>query len=191
MLRNFTKKRSFLIALVPLTANILELFALWMLDQNITIIKNHSIILLAVVDADYCVTFIDIGAPGRESDSSIFKCSNFGQKLTRSQLDLPEPIHLPNNIGNPRVPYVFVGDAAFGLNKNVMTPFTLRNRDTPKKIFNYRLSRARRFVDAFGTLSNKWRIFHSSIIINPQSAKHIIKAVCVLHNFVRRRWLLI
>lgn len=28
--------------------------------------KYHSIILLAVVDADYCFTFIDIGAPGRE-----------------------------------------------------------------------------------------------------------------------------
>lgn len=42
--------------------------------------KYHSIILLAVVDADYCFTFIDIGAPGRESDSSILKNSNFGQR---------------------------------------------------------------------------------------------------------------
>ncbi|CAF4935682.1 unnamed protein product [Pieris macdunnoughi] len=109
--------------------------------------KYHSIILLAVVDADYCFTFIDVGAPGRE------------------------------------------GDAAFGLNKNVMRPFSLRNITTPKKIYNYRLSRARRFVEecAFGILSNKWRIFHSSIMINPLSAKHIIKAACVLHNFVRRR----
>jgi hypothetical protein len=56
------------------------------------------------------------------------------------------------------------------------------------RLSNYRLSRARRFVEcAFGILSNKWRIFHSSIIIHPQSAKHIIKAACVLHNFVRRR----
>ncbi|CAF4946326.1 unnamed protein product [Pieris macdunnoughi] len=141
-----------------------------------------------VVDADYCFTFIDVGAPGREGDSSIFKSSNFGQKLTCSQLDLPEPAHLPNNIGKPPVPFVFIGDAAFGLNKNVMRPFSLRNITTPKKIYNYRLSRDRRFVEcAFGILSNRWRIFHSSIMINPLSAKHIIKAACVLHNFVRRR----
>lgn len=150
--------------------------------------KYHSLILLGVVDADYFFTAIDVGAPGREADSSIFKSSNFGKKLIRNQLDLPEPACLPNNIGELPVPFVFVGDAAFGLNKNVMRPFSLRNITTYKKIYNYRLSRARRFVEcAFGILSNKWRIFHSSIMIDPPSAIPIIKAACVLHNFVRRR----
>lgn len=57
-----------------------------------------------------------------------------------------------------------------------------------KRIFNYRLSRARRNVEsAFGILSNKWEIFHKPMNVNLDLAKFIIKTCCCLHNYVRSR----
>lgn len=36
-------------------------------------------------------------------------------------------------------------------------------------------------------LSNKWRVFHSALLVTPDVAITITKAACVLHNFVRPR----
>jgi hypothetical protein len=149
--------------------------------------KYFSIVLLGVADANYCFTAIDVGAYGREGDSIIFKNSNFGRRLFQQQLDLPSdrPLHLTTE---PSLPFVFVGDEAFGLNEHLMRPYPSRNTNEEHRIFNCRLSRARRLVECtFGILSNKWRILHSSMLVLPETAIDIVKSCCVLHNFVRRR----
>jgi hypothetical protein len=40
---------------------------------------------------------------------------------------------------------------------------------------------------AFGILSNKWRIFHTPILVQPEFSDIIVKSACILHNFVRKR----
>lgn len=53
--------------------------------------KQHfSVILMAVVDADYCFISVDIGSYGSVSDSNVFQHSNFGLKLEMGQLHVPE-----------------------------------------------------------------------------------------------------
>lgn len=89
---------------------------------------------------------------------------------------------------NPILPYILVGDEAFGLTDKLLRPFGGKYLTVKQKIFNYRLSRARRYVEcAFGILSNKWRIFHRPINVSADFAIDIIKACCILHNFVRVR----
>lgn len=84
------------------------------------------------------------------------------------------------------MPFIFVGDEAFGLAEHIMRPYIGRNPSRRKRIFNYRLSRARRFVEcSFGILVNKWRIFHGPLNVKREFAIAITKACCVLHNFVR------
>ena len=69
-----------------------------------------------------------------------------------------------------------------------MRPYAGKFLSKRKRIFNYRLSWARRYIEcSFGILANKWRIFHRPLNVDLALAEDIIKVCCVLHNFVRAR----
>jgi len=149
--------------------------------------KYFSIILMAVVDANLSFVYIDVGSYGKESDSNIFKQSSFGKKLYSNALNIPDRKSFPSSQGSPQ-PYVFVGDEAFALHANLLRPYPQRGLNDKRRIFNYRLSRARRTVECvFGVLANKWRIFHTTILVSSEFVDDIIKSCCILHNFVRKR----
>ncbi|XP_041437218.1 protein ALP1-like [Xenopus laevis] len=149
--------------------------------------KYFSVVLLATVDANYCFTIIDVGSYGSTGDASAFRNSAMGCRLSEGALRLPLPKPLPGTAA-PSMPYVFVGDDVFGLAENIMRPYPGSQRAIEKRVFNYRLSRARRMVECtFGILSNKCCVFHTSIQLEPDFVDIIIKACCVLHNFVRLR----
>ncbi|XP_050301061.1 uncharacterized protein LOC126739422 [Anthonomus grandis grandis] len=150
--------------------------------------KYFSLVLMAISDANYCFTVIDVGAYGQESDCNVSRQSTVGRKLYNSELIIPSPSVLADNSDQRIYPYVLVGDEAFALHQNLLRPYPRRNLNENKRIFNYRLTRARRFVEsAFGILAKKWRVFHTSILVKPDFAALVIKAACVLHNFVRKR----
>lgn len=149
--------------------------------------KYFSIVLMAIADANLCLIAIDVGAYGKDGDSNVFKESCFGKKLYSNQLKLSESANLPNTNEYPQ-PFVFIGDEAFALHSNLLRPYPGRGLNDTKRIFNYRLSRARRTVECtFGVLANKWRVLHTPIQVQPDFTDEIIKSCCVLHNFVRRR----
>lgn len=85
------------------------------------------------------------------------------------------------------MPYVMVADEAFPMKSYLMRPYSRATfgGNEGNKIFNYRLSRARRVVkNAFGILSNRWRIFQTNIQIQPKSVDNIVLAACCLHNML-------
>lgn len=146
-----------------------------------------STVLLAVCDANYCFIYIDVGAYGKSNDSTIFKNSTFFKKLMKRSLNIPGPKAV-SEIRTTHLPHVIVGDEAFSLSENIMRPYCGKNLTKEKRIFNYRLSRARRYIECcFGILVNKWRIFHKPLNVHIEFAQNIIKASCVLHNYVRLR----
>lgn len=145
-----------------------------------------SIVLLAVCDSNYLFTYVDIGAYGKTSDSTIWKDSSLYKKMKKNELDLPEP-EIISMDGN-RLPYVFIGDEAFGLNEHMLRPYSGKQISEKKRVFNYRLSRARRYVEcSFGILANKWRILHRPLNVAVDFAEDIVKACVVLHNIVRKQ----
>jgi len=145
-----------------------------------------SIILLAVVDSEYRFIYVSVGSYGKDCDSSIFKETTFWKKLTENSLHLPIPRPLSEHSNTN--PFVIIGDEGFALNDNLLRPYGGTHLDKVKRVFNYRLTRARRYVEcAFGILSNKWRIFHRPLDVNVETAIGIVKACTVLHNFVRQK----
>lgn len=150
--------------------------------------KNYfSIVLLAIADANYKFVYIDVGSFGKDSDSTIFGRTNFYRKLENDELNIPRGQPLPGTTGG-NMPYTFIGDEAFSLSPDVMRPFSGKVLSDKKRIFNYRLSRARRNVEsAFGILSNKWKMFHKPINAKYDLCVLMIKTGCAVHNFVRDR----
>ena len=151
-----------------------------------TIIKAFSLVLMALVDADYRFIYVDIGEYGSNSDSGKIKNSLFGQALINGELKLPGPKALPNYPEGGVLPDCFVGDEAFLPRMDLMKPFP-RDRSTrlPKdeQIFNYRLSRAWRIVEN-GILVQRWRLFARRLHLHPDNAEEVVKACIVLHNFL-------
>lgn len=107
--------------------------------------KTFSIVLLALVDADYKFLIVDIGGLGKNSDGNIFANFNFGKALVENKLNLPSDKPFPETEEEAQA-HVIVADAAFPLGRHLMRPYPSNQAaiDEEKKIFNYRLSRARR-----------------------------------------------
>ena len=147
---------------------------------------TFSIVLMALVDAHYKFTCIDVGSYGRNSDGGILAHSNLGKALASDHLNLPESTILPEASHLGPLPYVIIGDEAFPLTNHMLRPFPGKQCSEDKQIFNYRLSRARRVVEnAFGILAARWRIFHTKIALGPEATIKLVKATCVLHNMLQ------
>lgn len=146
--------------------------------------KTHSINLLGISDARYCFTVVDVGAEGRQSDGGIFRNSEIGKRFESNSFKLPNSRQIET--GGPALPYVLVADEAFPLSTYIMRPYSRSGKlDIKKKVFNYRLSRARRVVEsAFGILVTRWRIYRRPIIAAVTNVLQFVKATLVLHNFI-------
>ena len=145
--------------------------------------KTHSIVLLAVCNAKYEFILVDVGDTGRQSDGSVYSNSPLGYAIENKLLNFP----MPESLGhlNKTFPYVFLGDDAFGLKIHIMKPYPNQNLPLDERVFNYRLSRARRVIEnSFGIATTRLRIFRRPIIATEKKVIKITKAVVALHNFL-------
>jgi hypothetical protein len=111
-------------------------------------------------DADYKFISINVGAYGKCSDSSIVKDSATYGKLVKKELKIPDKCPISTTNGTP-MPYIFVGDEAFPLSENLTCLYPGNNLSHENKIFNYRLSRAPRYIEwTFSISGKKYRILH-------------------------------
>lgn len=145
---------------------------------------KHSMVFLAIVDANYRFLLVDFGTNGRISDGGVLQNTRFYEKLVEKKLHIPQLDDVSENFQN--VPYVFVADDAFPLTTEILKPFRQADLNSAKReVFNYRLSRARHIVEnVFGILSSRFRIFHTAINLEPQNIEKVVMAACALHNFL-------
>jgi len=100
---------------------------------------------MAEADTNYRIVYVDIGSYGKDCDSTIFKLSTLWTSIQTNMLELHSKRPLSGTEG-PNVPYFFVGVGRFVLNRNILPPVGGSNLSVKKRVYNYRLCRARRYV---------------------------------------------
>nr|CAI5839334.1 unnamed protein product [Callosobruchus analis] len=148
--------------------------------------KYFSIVLLAVCDAQYFFTYINVGSYGGQSDGGVLKNSPFGDLLLRGHLKIPPDQRLPNT--DEGYPLYFIGDEAFLLLVNLMRPYSKKGRKNARSLLAYRLSRARRTIEnALGIMVARFRIYQRTIDAEPDTVDAIVKATTCLHNYMKQQ----
>lgn len=148
--------------------------------------KTHSIVLMAIANAQYEFIYCDVGANGRVSDGGVINNTGFYDKLVEGKLNIPVPRPVAKSSGS--LNYVFVGDEAFALRPDLLKPFSRDSLTDERRIFNYRLSRARRVVEnTFGILASRFRVLYTAINLDIESIEWVVLACCALHNFLRKK----
>ncbi|XP_041983237.1 putative nuclease HARBI1 [Aricia agestis] len=148
--------------------------------------QSYSIVLMSIVNSSYEFMMVDVGANGKVSDGGVLKNTEFWDRFSSNQLNIPQPSELPST--NQTLPYVLIGDEAFQLTSNFMKPYNQAVLTDERRIFNYRLSRARMVVEnTFGILTTRFKIFKRNITLPPQKMRKIVLACCHLHNFLSKR----
>ena len=155
-------------------------------SENYNYKKFCSIVLLAMVDSEYKFMWADVGSPGSCSDGGIWKESKLYKRIERGRQGIPAPEPLPGH--HTPLPWFFVGDAAFALAPWMQKPFPYQGLNRRQRIYNYRLSRARRIIEnAFGILVMHWRCLTTTMGLAPENASKVVIACLNLHNLIRLR----
>ena len=81
----------------------------------------HSIVLLGVVDYNYKLINISVGANGATCDAQVFFYSNLYQALARNEMSLPPRESIPSE--EMPILYFLLGDDGFSLREWLMKPF--------------------------------------------------------------------
>ncbi|KAJ8982008.1 hypothetical protein NQ317_004095, partial [Molorchus minor] len=149
--------------------------------------KFHSIVLFAVVDAHYRFLYVNVGCQGRISDGGVVAHTSFGRALDENRLSIPSPEPLSGRKKKKRHTFL-LQMTPFPLTENILKPYACDLiKGSPKRVCNYRISRARRVVEnVFGLLSSVFRIFQRSMEIDVETVKCATLATTYLHNFLRR-----
>ena len=100
-----------------------------------------SLVLLALIDADYKFPWVNTGASWSSSDAQVFNRSKLKRRIENRTLGLPPE---PLGPGGPDLHYFLLVDDAFALMPWLVKPYSRRQLTREERIANYRISRGRR-----------------------------------------------
>ncbi|KAK3924292.1 Protein ALP1-like [Frankliniella fusca] len=125
-----------------------------------------------------------------ESQESLSLCFRIGQStvsgIIKETMGTPDCAPITGTV--EKFPFVIVGDEGFTLSDKLLIPYPkgLVTNRKDRRIFNYRLSRARRCSEnAFGVIGARFQIYRSPMRYDPDDARDIVMATVCLHNCLR------
>ena len=131
---------------------------------------------MAIAGPEYECLYADVGSNDRGNDSGVWNKSSLLKAIQNGSV---------LSVNGVIAPYIFVGDDTFALKKFMMKPYPQQNLTADKRVYNYGYSRARRISEnLFGILANRWRIFFTTINLEPKHVENIVLSALVLHNML-------
>ena len=138
---------------------------------------------MAVCDANYCLSLIDIGQYSSNNDSGVLAASKMGQLFKDNEMNLPSSSKISESDFD--FTYFLLGDEIFLLKPWLMWQFPGKNATKEERVYNYRHSRARgRIENAFRILPAQWRIFQKKIRATVKHFESYTLACLALHNYL-------
>lgn len=133
------------------------------------------IVILAMVDYEYNFTFIDIGSYGSIDDSTIFANSSLMKAIEKNQINMPEGT-------------VILGDLALPSQLSSTKPCSEHNNlNVAQEINDSGHNHAARFIESsFDILTTRFQVLRKPINLLPETVVKLTKAVCALHNWIRK-----
>lgn len=120
---------------------------------------------------------------GGISDSGVWSNTELANKVREKTAGIPDPCCLPGTA--IKTNYVFVGDEIFPLDLHLMKPYSKKELNDERRVFNYRLSRARRTIEnVFGILCARWQILNKDLKFALNNVEEVVKALICLHNYI-------
>jgi hypothetical protein len=108
-----------------------------------------------------------------------------GNAFFSGRLGIPNSREIPQI--TIKILFFSVGDETFPLKPNLMRPYPRKDLDYSKRIFNYRITRARRTVEcSFGMLTKKSGVLQTAMETTVEIAEEVVRSACVLHNFTQK-----
>ena len=141
-----------------------------------------SMTLMAICDARYIISLVDISSFGSNNDSRVSRNSPMGKMFFNDEMSLPVVECLEDSSTFGKVPYFLVGDETFYLQSWLLRPYPGQGISEKQRIFKYGLSRARRIIqNAFGILAARWRVFMQPI---QSTVKKLMEVLNLLYAYI-------
>ncbi|XP_069965543.1 uncharacterized protein [Bactrocera oleae] len=142
----------------------------------------YSIILLALVDYRCRFLYVNIGAPGLCNYAQTYNASALRLLLNNNDL----LTGYKKEIDGVQIPVHIIGDSTFEFSKSLMTPYPNDISLTEsQKQFNNKLLACKGIVNnAFRHVKARFRRIGVGIDNRKGNAPLIIRATCILHNFL-------
>lgn len=138
-------------------------------QQGDYITRKHvtAINLTALCDSSKRFMDINVGQSEKCHDSHIFHMSNLAKHIFNDNIIPPQ--------------YHFIGDAAYGLHENIMTPYK-GQAGVEHEVYNNRHSSTRMVVERiFSDLKNRWLCL-KALSCDVSFGTSIVAVCCILHN---------
>ena len=144
---------------------------------------QSTVPVLALVNSNYELIHVDIGAEKYSSDGEFWKNSSLKKLLDDDVFPVPSRLTGTNDY----VPYVVLADDAFPLQPYLMKRYPGNGRSQKERSFTQVFEATHGTANqAFNILYSRFGVLRGPVYLHPSKVKKILLAVFTIHNLLRK-----